>query len=234
MITDKREERMQEFFKQVEHQLIVSCQALPDEALFGSEIMARMALAAAQGGARAIRANTPVDVHAIRQVVELPIIGLYKDKQPGYDIIITPTLKHALDIAAAGADVIAVDSTSRPHPDGDLANFYAKIHTQCDCLIMADISTLEEGLSAEAAGAEMLSTTLSGYTPYSPQQDQPDLDLVSKLAARSKIPVIAEGRYHAPEQVKQALQNGALAVVVGGAITRPRQITERYVKVINS
>ena len=234
MMTETRTERMQKFIKQVEHQLIVSCQALPDEALFGSEIMARMATAAAQGGACAIRANTPQDVRAIRQAVALPIIGLYKDKQAGYDIIITPTLRHALDIAAAGADVVAVDSTSRPHPDGDLASFYSRIHEQSNCLIMADISTMEEGLAAEAAGADMLSTTLSGYTPYSPHQDQPDLGLVSTLAARSKIPVIAEGRYHTPEQVKQAIQNGALAVVVGGAITRPRQITERYVKAIRS
>ncbi len=232
-MVEMRVERLKKFVKQVEHQLIVSCQALPDEALFGSDIMARMAKAAAQGGARAIRANTPVDVKAIRQAVELPIIGLYKDKLPGYEIIITPTLKHALEIAAAGADIIAVDSTSRPHPDGDLAGFYAKIHSQCDCLIMADISTLEEGLSAEAAGADMLSTTLSGYTSYSPQQSLPDLNLVSQLAARSSIPVIAEGRYHTPEQVKQALENGAVSVVVGGAITRPRQITERYVQAIN-
>jgi N-acylglucosamine-6-phosphate 2-epimerase len=233
-MTETRTERMQKFVKQVEHQLIVSCQALPDEALFGSEIMARMAVAAAQGGARAIRANTPVDVRAIRQAVSLPLIGLYKDKQPGFDIIITPTLRHALELAAAGADVLAVDSTSRPHPEGNLADFYAKIHAQSNCLIMADISTLEEGLAAEAADADMLSTTLSGYTPYSPQQDQPDLDLVSRLAARTKIPVIAEGRYHTPEQAKQAIQSGALAVVVGGAITRPRQITERYVKAIRS
>jgi N-acylglucosamine-6-phosphate 2-epimerase len=230
---EMRAERLNKFVKQVQHQLIVSCQALPDEALFGSDIMARMAKAAAQGGARAIRANTPVDVKAIRQAVDLPIIGLYKDKLPGYEIIITPTLKHALEIAAAGADIIAVDSTGRPHPDGDLAGFYARIHSQCECLIMADISTLEEGLAAEAAGADMLSTTLSGYTSYSPQQSLPDLNLVSQLAARSSIPVIAEGRYHTPEQVKQALENGAMSVVVGGAITRPRQITERYVQAIS-
>ena len=232
-MVEMRAERLKKFVKQVEHQLIVSCKALPDEALFGSDIMARMAKAAAQGGARAIRANTPVDVKAIRQAVDLPIIGLYKDKLPGYEIIITPTLKHALEIAAAGADIIAVDSTSRPHPDGDLSGFYEKIHSQCECLIMADISTLEEGLAAEAAGADMLSTTLSGYTSYSPQQALPDLNLVSQLAARSTIPVIAEGRYHTPEQVKQALENGAVSVVVGGAITRPRQITERYVQAIS-
>jgi N-acylglucosamine-6-phosphate 2-epimerase len=229
---ESRSERLQKFIKQVEHQLIVSCQALPEEALFGAEIMARMAVAVAQGGARAIRANTPVDVRAIQQAVELPIIGLYKEKMPGYEVIITPTLKHALEIAAAGADIIAVDATSRPHPEGDLADLFAKIHNQSECMVMADISTMEEGLAAEAAGADMLSTTLSGYTVYSPQQLEPDLSLVTRLAARSAIPVIAEGRYHTPEQVRQALENGALSVVVGGAITRPRQITERFVQAI--
>ena len=233
-MVEPRAKRLQKFVRQVEHQLIVSCQALPDEALFGADIMARMARSVAQGGARAIRANTPVDVKAIRQAVELPIIGLYKEKLPGFDIIITPTLKHALEIAAAGADIIAVDGTSRAHPEGSMTDLFARIHSQCDCLIMADISTLEEGLAAQEAGADMLSTTLSGYTPYSPQQSEPDLDLVTRLAAQSKIPVIAEGRYHTPQEVRQALENGALSVVVGGAITRPWQITERFVQAIRT
>jgi N-acylglucosamine-6-phosphate 2-epimerase len=231
-MTDSPTNKLQTFIRQVQGGLIVSCQALPDEALFGADIMARMAIAAAQGGARAIRANTPVDVRAIRAAVPLPVIGLYKDQQPGYDIIITPTLRHALEMAAAGADVIALDATSRPHPAGGLAEFFAAIHQQTPCLIMADISTLEEGLAAEAAGADMLSTTLSGYTSYSPQQPGPDLELVASLARRSRIPVIAEGRYHTPEQARQALDNGAVSVVVGGAITRPRQITERFVEAI--
>lgn len=109
----------------------------------------------------------------------------------------------------------------------------SKIHSQTECMVMADISTLEEGLAAEIAGADMLSTTLSGYTSYSPQQKDPDLDLVTRLTARSAIPVIAEGRYHTPQQVKQALENGAVSVVVGGAITRPKQITESFVQAIH-
>jgi N-acylglucosamine-6-phosphate 2-epimerase len=229
-MTEPRSERLQQFINQVEHRLIVSCQALPDEALCSPDIMARMAISVAQGGARAIRSNSPVDVKAIRLAVKLPIIGLYKENFPGFDVIITPTLKHALEIAAAGADIIALDCTNRPHPDGDFADIITKIHAQTNCMVMADISTLEEGLAAEAAGADMLSTTLSGYTPYSPQQKGPDLDLVTRLAARSAIPVIAEGRYHTPQQVKQALKNGAVSVVVGGAITRPRQITEYFVQ----
>lgn len=225
-------ERLQQFVQQVNKQLIVSCQALPEEALFGSEIMAKMAISVARGGAKAIRANTPVDVHAIRQAVDLPLIGLYKEVLPGYDVIITPTLKHALAIAEAGADIIALDCTHRPHPEPDLKALIAAIHAQTDCLVMADISTYEEGLAAADLGADMLSTTLSGYTLYSPQQKGPDIDLVARLAVDSRIPVIAEGRYHTPQQVKQALESGAVSVVVGGAITRPRQITEAFVEVI--
>lgn len=225
-------ERLQQFVQQVNKQLIVSCQALPEEALFGSEIMAKMAISVARGGAKAIRANTPVDVRAIRQAVDLPLIGLYKEVLPGYDVIITPTLKHALAIAEAGADIIALDCTHRPHPEPDLKALIAAIHAQTDCLVMADISTYEEGLAAADLGADMLSTTLSGYTPYSPQQKGPDIDLVARLAVDSRIPVIAEGRYQTPQQVKQALESGAVSVVVGGAITRPRQITEAFVEVI--
>ena len=232
-MTVSREERLQRFIKQVEKRLIVSCQALPEEALFGADIMAKMAISVARGGASAIRANTPVDVKAIRQAVDLPLIGLYKEVLPGYDVIITPTWKHALAIAEAGADIIALDCTERPHPDGEIRDLIARIHEQTECLVMADISTCEEGMAAAAAGADMLSTTLSGYTPYSPRQKGPDLDLVTQLVSRSPVPVIAEGRYHTPEQVRQALLNGAVSVVVGGAITRPRQITEFFIETID-
>jgi N-acylglucosamine-6-phosphate 2-epimerase len=234
MASKDRSIRLKEFVAQVNRQLIVSCQALPDEALFGSDIMAKMAVSAVRGGAKAIRANTPVDVKAIKDAVNVPVIGLYKEVLPDYPVIITPTLAHALKIAEAGADVIAIDGTDRPHPEGDLKTFVEKIHAQTNCLVMADISTAAEAVAAQEAGFDMVSTTLSGYTPYSPKLDGPDLDLVKELAGKLEIPVIGEGRYHTPEQVKQALENGATAVVVGGAITRPKEITARYVKVINS
>ncbi len=234
MRSEERATRLKEFVTQVNKQLIVSCQALPNEALFGAEIMAKMAMAAAQGGARAIRANTPVDVKAIKEAVKLPVIGLYKEVLPDYAVIITPTLRHALEIAEAGADIIAIDATDRPHPEGDLESFIEKIHAQTGCLVMADISTVSEAIQAQKAGVDMVSTTLSGYTPYSPKQDGPDLLLVEELARQLEIPLIGEGRYHTPQQVKQALDCGATAVVVGGAITRPKEITARYVQMINS
>lgn len=225
-----RTDRLAAFVHQVRSGLIVSCQALPGEPLYGAEIMARMALAAQLGGARAIRANTPVDIAAIRSAVDLPIIGLYKEEVPGYPVYITPTLDHARQVAAAGADIIAIDATARPRPEpGSLVDFITSIHDETGCPVLADISTLAEGLAAAAAGADLLSTTMSGYTAYSPQQAGPDLALVRALATAVAIPVLAEGRYRLPEQVSQAMADGALAVVVGGAITRPQEITRWFV-----
>ncbi len=213
--------------------LIVSCQALPGEPLHGSEIMARMALAAQQGGAVGIRANSPEDIAAIRATVDLPIVGLYKVDEPGFDVYITPRLAHARAVLEAGADIIAVDATARPHPEAaDGAAYIRQLKAALPCPIMADVSTPEEGLAAAEAGADLIATTLSGYTPYSPQQEAPDLDLVRALAARLKVPVIAEGRIRTPEQAVAALQAGAFAVVVGGAITRPHQITAWFVKAL--
>ena len=221
---------LSDFVAQVRGRLIVSCQALPDEPLYGAEIMARMAVAARQGGARAIRANTPVDIAAIRAAVDLPIIGLYKEVFPGYPVYITPTLAHAKAVADAGADVVAIDATARPRPQpGALADFIAAIHRETGCLVLADIATVDEALAAEAAGADLISTTMSGYTADSPDQPGPDLALVRELAGRLRTPLLAEGRYHTPEQVRQALDCGALAVTVGGAITRPQEITRRFV-----
>jgi N-acylglucosamine-6-phosphate 2-epimerase len=227
------QQRADAFLRRVKGRLIVSCQALPHEPLYGADIMARMALAAAQGGAAAIRANTPADIRAIRAVVSLPIIGLYKAELPGFEVYITPTLAHACEIAEAGADVIAIDATARPRPEfADLTSFIAAIHQATGLPVLADISTLEEGIAAEAAGADFVATTLSGYTPYSPQRDGPDIELVGALSHALTTPVIAEGRYHTPEQVTAALKAGAVSVVVGGAITRPQEITQRFVKAI--
>ena len=223
--------RTARFIAQVRGGLIVSCQALSHEPMHGATIMARMALAAVEGGAVAIRANSPADVAAIRAAVTLPLIGLYKDDLPDYPVYITPTLTHALAIAAAGADVIALDATARERPE-PLADLIAAIHQETGLPVMADISTEAEADAAVAAGADMVSTTMSGYTDYSPQQAGPDLELVRVLAGRLTVPVLAEGRYHTPEQAAQALAAGATAVVVGGAITRPQEITRRFVEAI--
>ncbi len=213
--------------------LIVSCQALPGEPLHGSDIMACMARAADAGGAVGIRANGPDDIRAIRKITRLPIIGLYKDGSEG--VYITPTVEHARRIAEAGADIIAIDGTNRPRPDrNSLAGMISHIHQQLGRLVMADVSTLEEGLLAESVGADIVATTLSGYTPYSTAGPAPDLDLVKGLASRLSCPVIAEGRIRTPAEARAALAAGACAVVAGGAITRPQWITEQFVEAIKS
>jgi N-acylglucosamine-6-phosphate 2-epimerase len=225
---------IQEFLAQVENHLIASCQALPDEPLHGSEIMVRMARAAKQGGAKAIRANSPQDVKAIKDDIGLPVIGIFKENIPGFNVYITPTMKHVQAIADTGAEVVAVDATKQEHPDGDLKDFLRRIREETPCLVMADISTYEEGMQAAEYGVDLVSTTLSGYTPYSQKVDGPDLALVEKLARNCGVPVIAEGKYHTPEQAVDALEHGAASVVVGGAISRPQQITARFVQALDA
>jgi len=219
-----------DLLKRLRGGLIVSCQAESDEPLHGSQTMAAMAVAAAEGGAVGIRANTPMDIAAIRLASILPIIGIYKLDLPGYTVRITPTVDSALLVAQAGADLIAVDGTSRPHPDHlNLIERIRLIHEQTRCPVIADISTADEGLAAKEAGADLVATTLSGYTENSPAQEMPDFELLQRLVLGIKIPVIAEGRIATPEQAAQALAIGAFAVVVGSAITRPQWITARFV-----
>ncbi|MFS0840633.1 N-acetylmannosamine-6-phosphate 2-epimerase [Paenibacillus sp. 1P03SA] len=210
--------------------VIVSCQALPDEPLFGSEMMVRMALAAEGGGAVGIRANTPVDIAAIKSSVKLPLVGLWKRDYEGSDVYITPTLEEVEAVWRAGADIIALDATMRPRPKGEtLKDIVSGIKKRAGALLMADISTVEEGLHAQEIGFDILSTTMSGYTPYSPQQEGPDFELIRELAAQAHIPVFAEGRIHTREEAIECFRSGAHTVVIGGAITRPQQITKRFV-----
>ncbi|MFC8231062.1 N-acetylmannosamine-6-phosphate 2-epimerase [Streptomyces sp. NPDC057287] len=207
--------------------LIVSCQALPGEALHGSEIMARMARAAVEGGAAAVRINSPEDVDAVRQAVAVPVIGLWKDGETG--VYITPTLAHARRVAEAGADLVALDATARPRGDGlTLAETIDALH-RLGIGVLADVSTHEEGLAAEAAGADAVATTLSGYTGHTAATPRsPDFALIASLAPALTVPLIAEGRISTPCEAARALSLGAHAVVVGGAITRPTSITQRF------
>jgi N-acylglucosamine-6-phosphate 2-epimerase len=210
--------------------LVVSCQAGPDEPLYGADHMAAMARAARIGGAVGMRANSPADIAAICAAVDLPVIGIYKVDLPGFAVRITPTVEYACQVAAAGAHIIALDATARPHPDGlDLPERVRAVKELTGCPVMADISNLEEGIAAEAAGADLVGTTLSGYTTPEPPPPGPDFVLLQALVRRLAVPVIAEGRIATPEQAAQALGLGAFAVVVGGAITRPQWITARFV-----
>ncbi|MGC5773926.1 N-acetylmannosamine-6-phosphate 2-epimerase [Paenibacillus pabuli] len=217
--------------KNLHQGLIVSCQALPDEPLHGAVYMARMAAAAEEGGAAGIRANGAADVRAIKQAVSLPVIGIVKRNYPDSSVYITPTMREIDELLEAGADIIALDATQQRRPENDTLEQITDFLNENGTVSMADISILEEAVYAESLGVSCVSTTLAGYTPYSRQQDGPNLELLKLAAQRLKIPVIAEGRISQPYQVEQALELGAYAVVVGSAITRPQLITRRFAEV---
>lgn len=211
--------------------LIVSCQALADEPLHGAAMMARMAAAAEEGGAAGIRANGAADVRAIKQAVSLPVIGIVKRNYPDSAVYITPTLREIDELLEAGADIIAFDATRQNRPENHTLEQITTYLNASGATSMADISILEEALYAESLGVSCVSTTLSGYTPYSRQQEGPNLELLEMSAQQLKIPVIAEGRISQPSQVEEAFNLGAYAVVVGSAITRPQLITRRFAAV---
>lgn len=207
--------------------LVVSCQADPGDPLYGVEHMVAMARAALVGGAVGIRSNYPQDVRGIKQAITLPVIGIYKRRYGESPVYITPTIAEVREIVAAGADIVAVQLTDQPRPDGkSRAEFLAEVRREFpDVPIMADISTLQEGIEAAALGVDLVGTTMSGYTPYSRQSPEPDLALVRGLARAVPVPVIAEGKIQTPADCRKAMEMGAHAVVVGTAITRPQAVT---------
>jgi len=215
--------------------LIVSCQALENEPLHGSFIMAKMAYAAESGGAAGIRANGAEDIIAIKKIVGLPLIGIVKKVYKDSGVYISPTIKEIDELVKAGADIIAADATDRVRPQGiTLDGFYKSVREKYpDIILMADISTFEEGVKAEKLGFDIAATTLSGYTEYTEGTKLPDMKLLKKLVSGLKIPVIAEGGISEPKELKKAIGLGAFAAVVGGAITRPQQITRRFVNFID-
>lgn len=209
--------------------LVVSCQAPPGSPLRAPAHMAAMARAAMAGGARGIRAEGAEDIAAITSAVHLPVIGLRKLTLPGSDVYITPTLESAREIVAAGAAVLAVDATLRRRPDGaGPGPFIRRLRRELTVAVLADVDSLDAGLRAREAGADAVATTLSGYTGPATTGEGPDLELVAALAAGLDCPVVAEGRYTTPGQVRAAFAAGAFAVVVGTAITEPVTLTRRF------
>lgn len=216
------------FWTALRGRLIVSCQAQPHEPLHSPSIMAAMARAAREGGAAALRCESPDDIAAIRAAVDLPLIGLWKRGETG--VYITPTVEAARAVSDAGADAIAIDATDRDRPV-PVAELIRYIHETLGKPVLADVSTLEEGLAAEAAGADAVAPTLAGYTG-GPTPTGPDWALLEALLARLKAPVVMEGRIWTPEEAARALETGAWAVVVGSAITRPQLITKRFAEAV--
>lgn len=207
--------------------LVVSVQAYPGEPMRNPETMAQIARAAEIGGAAAIRCQGLSDISAIKSRVEVPVIGLWKEGHEG--VFITPTLRHARACIMAGADIVALDATSRPRPDGLSYTETVRILKDEGALVMADCGSFADAEMAAEAGTDILSTTLSGYTPDRPKTDGPDYELLAQMvAAFPDHPVICEGRIHTLDHVRQVMNIGAWAAVVGTAITHPTSITSWF------
>jgi putative N-acetylmannosamine-6-phosphate epimerase len=212
--------------------LIVSCQAPDGDAFRDPDSMARFARAAVEGGAAGIRANGVEHVRAIRQAVGVPIIGISKVMQDDGRVLITPTFEAARELVEAGADLIALDCTVRGQRFGAVERLQ-RIRRDLNVPVLADIATLEEALAAERAGADMILTTMRGYTPETEHVRGFEPEFVRRLVESVSVPVIAEGRIDTPGQARAALDAGAFAVVVGTAITRPPVLTERFVRALD-
>ena len=214
---------------QIKGKLVISCQALPGEPLHSPMIMGRMALAAKNAGAAGIRAQGVEDIIEIKQVTDLPVIGIIKRNYPDSEVLITASKKEVQELLATDCELIALDATIRPRPNGELLqDLLDQIHA-ANRLAMADCSTVEEAKIAEEIGFDCVSTTLAGYTSYSTQTSGPDVELVKQLVKDCQIPVIAEGKIHTPEQLKEIMDLGVYSAVVGGAITRPQEIAQRFI-----
>jgi N-acylglucosamine-6-phosphate 2-epimerase len=207
--------------EQIQSSLIVSCQAPSNSPLFDPLIISKIAQASVQQGAKGVRIDTPDHVQAVRQLLpEIPIIGLWKRQYTGYEVYITPCFQDAVAIAQAGADIIAVDATLRERPHGEsLEKIIPKIQTELGKLVMADIDSEASAIAAYQAGADLIATTLYGYTPTTKNLLPPGYNLLETLVHKLPVPIICEGGISDPQAAKKALDLGAYCVVVGTAIT---------------
>ena len=217
--------------------VIVSCQATPGEPLYDRErsVMPLMARAAKLAGAKMIRTSSVRDIIEIKEETGLPVIGLIKREYPGFQGRITMTMREVDECMAAGADVVSIDCTDCVRGDGLTPTEFLKAVREeyPNIIIMADCATFEEGVAAHAAGADLVGTTMNGYTPQTAgETGEPNFALVARLAKTLPCPVIAEGRIHTPEQARKMLEIGAWAVVVGGAITRPLENASRFMAAV--
>lgn len=226
---------MNDILNRIKGTVVVSVQAMPNEPLYLEQCMIGMMKSVVNGGAGALRLAGARDVKNAKKLFNLPIIGLTKPniipKNYKELVYITPNIKDVIELVEAGADVIATDATQRKRPNNEkLQDLIKYIHINKH-LAMADISTLEEGLNAKKLGADIISTTLAGYTLESANSpaNEPDFELLKQLVEQTQLPVVLEGRIWEPEQVNKAFELGAHCVVIGSAITRPQLITKRFV-----
>ena len=218
-------------------ELIVSCQALPQEPLHSSYIMSRMAVAAFEGGAKGIRANTKEDIKAIQEEVDLPIIGIVKRDYQDCKVYITPTMKEVDELMEVKPEIIALDATGALRPEGlTLKKFVEQIREKYpEQLLMADCSTIEEAEYADLIGFDFIGTTMVGYTEQSKGDkiEEDDFKIIREILKRVKHPVIAEGNINTPEKAKRVKELGVFSIVVGSIITRPQLITKAFVDALH-
>ena len=217
--------------QQLHHGLIVSCQAPADSPLSDPSIIAAMAKAAVNQGAVGVRIESTDHIWAVREQVDVPIIGLWKRQFEDSEVYITPTSVEAIAVAKAGSDIVAIDATLRPRPKGEkLEDIIQKIHTDTGKLVMADVDSLEAAIAAVAAGADLVGTTLYGYTEATKHQTPPGFDLLEAMVEKLEVPVICEGGLASIAMCQEAIKLGAYAVVVGTAITGIDLQVRAYVK----
>ena len=228
---------MNEKVESLKGKLIVSCQALPHEPLHSSFIMGRMALAAKEGGAYGIRANTKEDIAEIQTQVDLPVIGIVKRDYEDSKVYITPTMKEINELMEVKPDIIALDATHSLRPGGrTLDEFYREIRNSYpEQLLMADCSTVEEALFADQLGFDFIGTTMVGYTDQSKSLkiESNDFEIIRQIVAKVKHRVIAEGNINTPEKARRVIELGAFSVVVGSIITRPQLITKSFAEALD-
>lgn len=224
--------------EQLKGKLIVSCQALPHEPLHSSFIMGRMALAANEGGAAGIRANTKEDIKEIQSMVDLPIIGIVKRDYENSKVYITPTMKEIEELMEVKPEIIALDATINTRPNMiSIDDFFYQVKSKYpDQLLMADCSTIEEALHADELGFDFIGTTLVGYTEQSKNLkiEENDFEIIREIVAKAKHPIIAEGNINTPQKAKRVIELGAFSVVVGSIITRPQLITKSFAQALES
>lgn len=224
-------------FQSIKGTIIVSCQALPGEALYDDKrsLMPYMAQAAKMAGSKMIRTSSVRDIKAIKAETGLPVIGLIKREYPGYTGRITMTMREVDECLEAGSDIVSIDCTDCVRGDGLTAPEYLSLVRKRypSIIIMADCATAEEAVSAYQSGADLVGSTMNGYTPATQHcTGGPNFALVAQMAGMLLCPVIAEGRVHTPEQARRMIEIGAWAVVVGGAITRPYEIAKRFMEAL--
>ena len=226
---------MEDILAKIKNTVVVSVQAMPSEPLYLEKCMVAMMKSVINGGAGGLRVAGIRDIANAKRLFKVPVIGITKPERIPQNykeiVYITPTIKDVIDIVNAGADIVAFDGTQRKRPnDEKLQDLIKYVHIKKK-IAMADVSTIEEGIKAQEAGADVLSTTLAGYTLESldSPSDGPDFGLLEELVKQTDLPVMLEGRIWEPWQVDKAFEIGAHSVVIGSAITRPQLITKRFV-----